>query len=81
MNQWLGIALVAYLMGAVIEGVATASQLFGLASELSKESHTLPSSKWQVFITIGSVSICAALCWPCRLVHRSIKGWISLRNL
>ncbi|MBD2387008.1 hypothetical protein [Cylindrospermum sp. FACHB-282] len=81
MNHWLGIALVAYLMGAAIEGASTASQLFHSAPELIKdtqdnpsESATPPSISWRLVAAIASVSICGACCWPCRLLHRSIKG-------
>ncbi|MBE9051748.1 hypothetical protein IQ243_15210 [Nostocales cyanobacterium LEGE 11386] len=88
MNHWLVIALVAYLIGAAIEGVSTASQLSHSAPELtqgtqdqSPESGTPPSSSWRVVATIASVSICGAFCWPCRLLHRSIKGNISSKDL
>ncbi|KZL48646.1 MULTISPECIES: hypothetical protein [Cyanophyceae] len=88
MNHWLGIALVAYLIGAAIEGVSTVSQLSRLVQELaqgtqdqSSASDTPPNSNWQILTTIASVSICGAFCWPCRLLHRSIKGCISSRNL
>jgi len=80
-NNWLGIALVAYLIGAAIEGVSTASQLSHSAPELAKniqkqrsESTTPPSLGWRVVAAIASVSICGAFCWPCRLAHRSMKG-------
>ncbi|WP_191756739.1 hypothetical protein [Komarekiella delphini-convector] len=78
-NHWLGIALVAYLIGAAIEGVSTASQLSHSAPELAKGAQnqpsdaTPPSLTWRVFAAIASVSICGAFCWPCRLLHRSIK--------
>ncbi|MEH2375630.1 hypothetical protein [Nostoc sp.] len=81
MNHWLVIALVAYLIGAAIEGVSTASQLSHLVPELPKstqadpsESATGNSSSWRVVAAIGSVSICGAFLWPCRLFHRLIKG-------
>ncbi|MCC2692725.1 MULTISPECIES: hypothetical protein [unclassified Nodularia (in: cyanobacteria)] len=87
MNHWLGIALVAYLIGAAIEGVSTVSQLSRSVQELaqdtqdqSSESDIPPSSNWQILTTITSVSICGAFCWPCRLFHRSIKGCISSRK-
>ncbi len=87
MSNWLGIALVAYLIGAAIEGVSTVSQLSRSFQELAQdkqnqslESDTPPSSNRQILTTIASVSICAAFCWPCRLVHRSIKGCISSRK-
>ncbi|CEJ43380.1 hypothetical protein [Umezakia ovalisporum] len=88
MNHWLGIALGAYLIGAAIEGVTTASQLSRSVQELvqgkqeqSSKSDTLPHSNWQILTTITSLSICAGFCWPCRLFHRSIKESISSRNL
>ncbi|MEA5581865.1 hypothetical protein VB620_11005 [Nodularia harveyana UHCC-0300] len=88
MNHWLGIALVAYLIGAAIEGVSTVSQLSLLIQELeqskeekSSESDNLSHSNWRMLTTIASVSMCGAFFWPCRLLHRSIKGWISSKNL
>ncbi|BDI17494.1 hypothetical protein ANSO36C_32960 [Nostoc cf. commune SO-36] len=81
MNYWLVIALVAYLIGAAIEGVSTASQLSHSVPELAKsrqdhrsDSATPPSSIWRVVAAIASVSICGAFLWPCRLFHRLIKG-------
>ncbi len=81
MNHWLVIALVAYLIGAAIEGVSTAGQLSHSMPELAKnteahpsESPTGPSSTWRVVAAIASVSICGAFLWPCRLFHRLIKG-------
>ncbi len=88
MNHWLGIALVAYLIGATIEGVSTVSQLSRSFPELvqdtqdkSSKSDIPPGSNWQILITIASVSICGAFCWPCRLFHRSIKGCVSSKKL
>ncbi|WP_373526048.1 hypothetical protein [Nostoc sp.] len=81
MNHWLVIALAAYLIGAAIEGVSTASQLSHSLPELvkstqvqSSESATPPSSSWRIVAAIASVSICGAFLWPCRLLHRLIKG-------
>ncbi|BAY75043.1 hypothetical protein NIES25_14600 [Nostoc linckia NIES-25] len=83
MNHWLIIALVAYLIGAAIEGVSTASQLSDSAPELVKsiqtqslKSDNSPHLNWQVIAVIVSVSICGAFFWPCRLFHRFIKGKI-----
>ncbi|BAZ33419.1 hypothetical protein NIES4074_59290 [Cylindrospermum sp. NIES-4074] len=80
-NHWLVIALVAYLIGAAIEGVSTVSQLSHSVSELNQstqgkpsESATPPKPSWQVVAAVASVSLCGAVCWPCRLLHRSIKG-------
>lgn len=81
MNHWLSIALVAYLIGAAIEGVSTAGQLSHSVPALTKGTQDNPldstapqSERWRVFAAIASVSICGACCWPCRLLHRSIKG-------
>lgn len=64
MNHWLGIALVAYLIGAAIEGVSTASQLSHSVPALAKgtqdnraESAAPPRGSWRIFAAIGSVSI------------------------
>ncbi|MDB9373013.1 hypothetical protein [Nodularia sphaerocarpa] len=87
MNHWLGIALVAYLIGAAIEGVSTVSQLSRSFQELaqdtqeqSSESNTPPRLNSHILITIASVSICGAFCWPCRLLHRSMKGCVSSKK-
>ncbi|AFY31148.1 hypothetical protein [Calothrix sp. PCC 7507] len=86
-NPWLEIALVAYLIGAAIEGVSTASQLSHSAPELTKdtqdqssESTTPPGLSWRVVAAIASVSICGAFFWPCRLLHRSMKRNISSKE-
>lgn len=88
MNHWLSIALVAYLMGAAIEGVTTASQLYRSLPELTKEGQDKASdstNRWEdyrrVFVVIASVSICGACFWPCRLLHRLIKGNVSSDEL
>ncbi|MEA5549811.1 hypothetical protein VB713_02255 [Anabaena cylindrica UHCC 0172] len=81
MNHWLSIALVAYLIGATIEGVSTVSQLSHSTIELNKstrdnnsqESDTPPIQNWRIVAIIATVSVCGAFCWPCRLLHRSIK--------
>ncbi len=85
MNHWLVIALVAYLIGAAIEGVSTASQLSRSVPELAKstqqanpsESATGTNSTWRVVAAIASVSICGAFFWPCRLIHRLMKGNVN----
>lgn len=81
MNHWLVIALVAYLIGAAIEGLTTASQLSRSVPELAKSTQAQPSesateanSSWRVLVAITSVSICGAFFWPCRLIHRLMKG-------
>ncbi|MBW4561619.1 MAG: hypothetical protein KME32_10780 [Mojavia pulchra JT2-VF2] len=88
MNHWLGIALVAYLIGAAIEGLSTAGQLSHSLPELTKDTEDQPSESttprledWRVFVAIGSVSICGACIWPCRLLHRLIKGNVSSEDL
>jgi hypothetical protein len=84
MNHWLVIALIAYLIGAAIEGVTTVGQLSRSVPELAKstqdhpsESDTEPSSNMRVLAAIASVSICGAFFWPCRLMHRLIKGNVN----
>lgn len=84
MNHWLSIALIAYLMGAAIEGVSTAGQLSHSLPELTKNTQDQVSEsvnplkqKWRVFVAITSVSVCGACIWPCRLLHRLIKGKVS----
>ncbi|MCC5659530.1 hypothetical protein LC608_21670 [Nostoc sp. XA010] len=84
MNNWLVIALVAYLIGAAIEGVTTASQLSHLVPELAKNTQAHPSdsatessSIWRVVAAIASVTICGAFLWPCRLLHRLIKSKVN----
>ncbi|MDZ8050424.1 MAG: hypothetical protein RMX68_009895 [Aulosira sp. ZfuVER01] len=86
-NHWLGIALIAYLIGAAIEGVSTAGQLSHSLPELTKDTQDQISEstnplqeKWRVFVAIASVSICGACFWPCRLLHRLIKGNVSSEN-
>jgi hypothetical protein len=81
MNNWLGIAVAAYAIGAAIEGVNAASQLShsSLDSLDGAESDASGSTdrqqgKWQVFTAIAAVSMCGACLWPCRLIHRSIKA-------
>jgi hypothetical protein len=87
MNHWLTIALTAYFIGAVIEGVNAASQLTRSVADLDAETENAeteneeppsstaePSGEWQVFAVIAGVSLCGAFLWPCRLIHRSIKG-------
>jgi len=80
MHSWFGIALVAYLIGAAIEGISTANQLSQLLPELLKgtpekptESSGSPGEILQVFLVITAVSVGGALFWPCRLLHRSFK--------
>ncbi|BAY16531.1 hypothetical protein NIES21_23610 [Anabaenopsis circularis NIES-21] len=80
MSHWLGIALVAYLIGAAIEGISTASQLSHSLPEITKDMQSQPSEsanhleeKWRVVAAISSVSLCGACIWPCRLLHRLIK--------
>ncbi|QSJ14035.1 hypothetical protein JYQ62_18905 [Nostoc sp. UHCC 0702] len=79
-NHWLSIALLAYLIGAAIEGIGTASQLFHSLPQITKQTQSQPSKSanqleqnWRVLIVIASVSTCGACIWPCRLLHRLIK--------
>jgi hypothetical protein len=80
MHSWFGIALVAYLIGAAIEGIITANQLSQSIPDLLKgteekptESPESPGEVLQVFLVITAVSVGGAFFWPCRLLHRSIK--------
>lgn len=80
MYYWLEVALVAYLIGALIEGVITITQLSRSLPELVKsaedetsESASPPRDNWLVLGIIVAVSIAGAFSWPCRLIHRSMK--------
>ncbi|XGV97240.1 MAG: hypothetical protein ACAF41_31520 [Leptolyngbya sp. BL-A-14] len=81
MNNWLGIALVAYSIGAAVEGVHAASQLSHSSLDLNdraepnaSDTADPSSAKWQRWTAIAAVSLCGACLWPCRLIHRSIKA-------
>lgn len=81
MYLWFGLALVAYLLGATIEGVSTASDLLQLMPELlsggkarSLESQQPPAPRGRIVAVILSVSLVGAVFWPCRLLHRSLKA-------
>lgn len=81
MHHWFGLALVAYLLGAAIEGITTANNLTHSVSELAAEEQERPSEPddsthhaWQVFAVIAVVSLLGAILWPCRLLHRSLKA-------
>lgn len=81
MSDWLRIALVAYLVGALIEGLATFKQLSysipALVKSIEDETpQPISQSRfnWLVLAIIVAVSIAGALSWPCRLIHRSIKN-------
>lgn len=87
MNNWLGIALAAYVIGAAIEGVNAASQLSHSSLDLpdrdehnNSQSADPPQSRWQILTAIFAVSLCGACLWPCRLIHRSIKGVQTCRD-
>ena len=82
MHNWFGIAIVAYLIGATIEGVSTASHLAESVAEIIKDDSedaapfsgsAMPPRGWQVFGAIATVTLCGAVFWPCRLLHRSLK--------
>ncbi|MBD2450945.1 hypothetical protein H6G76_28215 [Nostoc sp. FACHB-152] len=84
MSHWLSIAFVAYLMGAAIEGIGTASQLSHSLPEISKNTRPQLSKSanqfeqnWRIFVAIGTVTVCGACIWPCRLLHRLIKRKVS----
>ncbi len=78
MNHWLGIALTAYLLGALIEGVYAANQLSRSIPEPDNGPENLAeedkaSGKRHFFIAMTTVSICGAFFWPCRLIHGFLK--------
>lgn len=80
MYDWLTIALVAYLIGALIEGIITVRQLSRSLPELVKsaedetpEPASPPRSNWSALVIISAVSVVGAFSWPCRLIHRSLK--------
>lgn len=82
MHDWLEIALVAYLIGASIEGVSTVKQLSHSIPKLvkgaeddSKESSPKPRKNGLVLAIVTAVSIAGAFSWPCRLIHRSMKTY------
>ena len=81
MNGRLRIALLAYLIGALTEGVITLRQLSRSLPELVKSAEdetpaqaSPPRGNWLVLVIISAVSIGGAFSWPCRLIHRSMKG-------
>lgn len=81
MPEFIEIALVAYLIGALIEGVNTVTQLYNSlpdlvkgAEEQSSESAEPPKNNGFVLAIIVAVSIAGAFSWPCRLIHRSMKA-------
>jgi hypothetical protein len=85
MNHWLGIALVAYLIGAAIEGISAANQLVGSTPELARKIETEDTSDssggwWRMLIVVISVSLCGACFWPCRLIHRALKEGQSCQS-
>ncbi len=78
MNPWLTIALGAYFLGAIIEGIHAASQLPPSAFDSPSDHLPFKSDEPLIkhrhkIIAIASVSICGAFLWPCRLLHRSLK--------
>ena len=80
MYDWLRIALGAYLIGALIEGVITAAQLSRSLPEIVKSAEdetpdpaSPPTSNWSVLVIVIAVSVAGAFSWPCRLIHRSLK--------
>lgn len=82
MLDFLEIAMVAYLIGALVEGVNTVSNLYHSLPELIKaaEDDSSESAKPQknngfILAIIVAVSIAGAFSWPCRLIHRSMKAY------
>ena len=82
MLDLLEIAMVAYLVGALIEGVNTLSHLYDSLPELvkgaeddSSESAELQKNSGFILAIIVAVSIAGAFSWPCRLIHRSMKAY------
>lgn len=79
MYEWLKIALAAYLIGALIEGVVTVKQLHSSLPDLIKSAKdepppdSQPRGNWLVLVVVAAVSIAGAFSWPCRLIHRSMK--------
>ncbi|MEX0271829.1 hypothetical protein AB3R30_22145 [Leptolyngbyaceae cyanobacterium UHCC 1019] len=78
MNHWLSIALGAYSIGAVIEGINAVSHLPPSAfnppnTEVPSKSTEPLTKHWHKIAAIASVSICGAVLWPCRLLHRALK--------
>jgi hypothetical protein len=80
MNHWLGIALIAYSIGALIEGIHASNQLIDSLSKTANGAEhpvkhaTEPQEPfWHMFTAIVTVSICGAFFWPFRLVHGLIK--------
>lgn len=80
MSDLLRIALGAYLIGALIEGVITVKQLSCSLPELVKstehktvESASSSKNNQSTLIIIALVSVVGAFSWPCRLIHRSFK--------
>jgi hypothetical protein len=78
MNHWLSIALGAYFLGAIIEGINAVSHLspsaFDPLGTDAPSQSTKPLTKhWHKIAAIASVSVCGAAFWPCRLLHRALK--------
>ena len=79
MYSWLGVALVAYLLGASIEGVFMVKQLSHDVPTLTKAVEEFwkptdpPRENWKVLVIFASVIAGGSLSWPCRLLHRALK--------
>ena len=79
MHTWLGVALVAYLLGASIEGAFMVKQLFYDVPTLTKameeflEPAEPPKDNWKVLVIFIAVIMGGAMSWPCRLLHRAVK--------
>lgn len=79
MDKWLSMALATYLVGAIIEGISAAKQLsHSYFASSDQDGNSEPTDQsvagWKVFTAIAMVSICGGFSWPCRLIHRSLKG-------
>lgn len=80
MHNWLGVAVVAYLLGALIEGVSMIRELSQALPELLESAENDPSHPAEsprrhggLLAVVTVVSITGAFCWPCRLIHRLMK--------
>jgi hypothetical protein len=87
MNRWLGIALIAYSIGAIIEGASAANALVQSFPEPPENGDSSTSTsgqpfiaQWRVLTAIVTVSLCGAVSWPCRLMHRSLKECQNSHN-
>ena len=79
MYTWLSVALVAYLLGASIEGAFMVKHLSHDVPTLTKAVEEFrnptdpPRGNWKVLVIFVSVILGGAISWPCRLLHRALK--------